>query len=87
MDYCEDLTRSCENLNSGFPAQTVLLIDKHLNLLSSCLIFLSSMSVKTNGRENSNVHNFLTELHNNLSMFLKSLGLYFRQFLLLSSTQ
>ena len=39
-----------------------------------CLIFLGSMSFKTNGRENSNVHSFLPDLHNNSSTFLKFFG-------------
>ena len=34
------------------------------------------MSFKTNGRENSNVHAFLPDLHNIPSTFLKSLGFY-----------
>ena len=44
--------------------------------MRGCLIFLSSMSFKTNGRENSNVHAFLPDLHNIPSTFLKSLGFY-----------
>ena len=36
-------------------------------------IFLSSMLLKTNGRENSNVHNFLLDLHNNPSTSFKYL--------------
>ena len=38
------------------------------------------MSFKTNGQENSNVHNFLPDLHNNPSTFYKSLGLYLEVF-------
>ena len=34
------------------------------------------MSFYTNGRENSNVHNFLPDLHNNPFTFFKSSGLY-----------
>ena len=37
--------------------------------LSGCLIFLWSFSFKTNGRENSNVHIFLPDLHKYPSMF------------------
>ena len=36
-------------------------------------IFLSSMLLKTNGRENSNVHNFLLDLLNNPSTSFKYL--------------
>ena len=45
---------------------------------------LISMSFKINGWENSNVHNFLSDLHNIPSKFLKSLAaLYFWIFILL----
>ena len=37
--------------------------------LRGCLVFLSSMSFKTNGWENSNVYNFLPDLHNILTLF------------------
>ena len=36
------------------------------------------MLFKTNERENSNVHKFLPDLHNNPSKFFKSLLLYFK---------
>jgi hypothetical protein len=44
--------------------------------MRGCLIFLSSISFKTTGQENSDVYNFLPDLHNNSFTFLKSLGLY-----------
>ena len=40
------------------------------------MIFFSSISFKTNGWENSNVHNFLPYLHKNPPLFYKSLRLY-----------
>ena len=46
--------------------------------MKGCLIFYSSISLKTNERENSNVHNFLPDLHNNPSKFLKSVCFYFK---------
>ena len=48
----------------------------YLNFFESCLIFLSSISFKTNGHENSNFEYFLRDLHNNTSKFFESLGLY-----------
>ena len=47
---------------------------KGVSDLKACLIFLSSMLCIKNGRENSNVQNFLPDLHNDPSMFFKSLG-------------
>jgi hypothetical protein len=76
LNYCEYPRRSCEKSNFCFPAQTVQLTEKPvelaLTLLRGCLIFLNRVSFKTNGWESSNVYNFLPDLHNNLSTFLQT---------------
>ena len=46
-----------------------------LNIFEILLEFFIIMSFKTNGRENSNVHNFLPDLSNDPSTFYKFLGL------------
>ena len=57
------------------PNRTFILSEKPAqSFLGGCLIFLCRIS-KKNERENSNVNSFFLNLHNNLSTFLKSLGL------------
>ena len=74
MDYCEDPARGCENLNFCFPAKKSCstLTEKpcvvSLNFFERWLDFFQQHVIfKTNGRENSNIHNFLPDLHNNPS--------------------
>ena len=67
--YCENPARSCENLNFW---KTLFLIVLSayvsLNILERLLDF--SQQFKTNGRENSNVYNYLPDLHNRFKFYL-----------------
>ena len=75
LDYCEDLAKSCQNLNFCFPVQTEPFY--WLRSQFSCFFDFSQHHViQTNGRENSNDYNFLQDLRNNPLTFPKSLGLY-----------
>ena len=71
MDY---LPRSCGNLNFCFPTQTAQ--PSELRSQRSGQIFLSSISLKANGQENSNFNNFFLEGHQNPCAFLNLRHLY-----------
>ena len=57
LDYSEDLAQSCENLNFCFVPKKNCSTDLEASKISphffeKLLIFLSSISLKTNGKEN-----------------------------------
>ena len=51
LDYCEDLAKSCENLNFFFLFKQNRSSASVVGFLRVCLIFLSITSFQTNGRE------------------------------------
>ena len=63
---------SCKNLNFCFPAQT----DWEASAVSQNFLARLLYFSQQEEREHSNVHNFLPDLHNNPSMFFKSLGIH-----------
>ena len=85
LDYCEDQARGGENSDFCFPAQTGQLrfTDWEASVVSLKKFQRLLDFSRTNGRENSNVHNFLLDLLNNPSMFFKILRtLFFKNLIL-----